>query len=145
MSITLADSRSSITFTFVNETSLVSVTAVTATIHAGLLEDSAEDIAESLDDDDDDVFSAPIGQSYKCSSELLELGSISLTLSELQVQAFRNAGEDFGDAVLCSGDQGSTRSNLVPVVVGVVVGVVILVVVVVFFIKRSREHEGPTL
>ena len=142
MSITLADSRSSITFTFVNETSLVSVTAVTATIHAGLLEDSAEDIAGSLDDD---VFSAPIGQSYKCSSELLELGSISLTLSELQVQAFRNAGEDFGDAVLCSGDQGSTRSNLVPVVVGVVVGVVILVVVVVFFIKRSREHEGPTL
>uniref|UniRef100_A0A7N5KEW7 Lysosome-associated membrane glycoprotein 1 n=1 Tax=Ailuropoda melanoleuca TaxID=9646 RepID=A0A7N5KEW7_AILME len=84
---------------------------------------------------------ATIGKSYKCVAEEIILVSdkASLNIYDVQVQAFKIAGDKFGAVEECQLDE---NNMLIPIVVGAALAGLVLIVLIAYLIGRKRSHAG---
>ncbi|XP_042340027.1 lysosome-associated membrane glycoprotein 3 [Plectropomus leopardus] len=141
LSLTLPDRAANLQFNFRKENSFFSVTELTAQIsplpvcqrcanktYSGLLAD-------------DKLFTAAIGQSFRCKSEnLLEMSSeLKIKLVPLQMQAFTLPEGRYGEEVECWVD---INKQVIPVIVGAIVVGLILIAVLTFLVIKDRRRGG---
>ncbi|KAM6447360.1 lysosome-associated membrane glycoprotein 1 [Liasis olivaceus] len=84
---------------------------------------------------------ATIGKSYKCVAEEIIWVSdkASLNIYNVQVQAFKIAGDKFGAVEECQLDE---NNMLIPIVVGAALAGLVLIVMIAYLIGRKRSHAG---
>ncbi|CAH8873029.1 unnamed protein product [Trichobilharzia szidati] len=97
------------------------------------------------------IFSCAMGSSFMCISEqtyelkdkLSNSTNIRLTVTDLQVEAFRNNGsspEFTGPHYSCSADYVPTK--VIPIVVGILLVIMIVVALIAFIIGSRRRQVG---
>lgn len=84
---------------------------------------------------------ATIGKSYKCVAEetIWVSDKASLNVYNVQVQAFKIAGDKFGAVEECQLDE---NNMLIPIVVGAALAGLVLIVLIAYLIGRKRSHAG---
>ncbi|XP_013914448.1 PREDICTED: lysosome-associated membrane glycoprotein 1 [Thamnophis sirtalis] len=84
---------------------------------------------------------ATIGKSYKCvAEEIIQVSDkAALNIYNVQVQAFKIAGDKFGAVEECQLDE---NNMLIPIVVGAALAGLVLIVLIAYLIGRKRSHAG---
>ncbi|XP_066478148.1 lysosome-associated membrane glycoprotein 1 [Tiliqua scincoides] len=84
---------------------------------------------------------ASVGKSYKCRAEesIWVTSNASLNIFDVQIQAFKIEGGNFGAVEECQLDE---NNMLIPIIVGAALAGLVLIVLIAYLIGRKRSHAG---
>ncbi|XP_033477407.1 lysosome-associated membrane glycoprotein 3 isoform X1 [Epinephelus lanceolatus] len=141
LSLTLPDHAASLQFTFTKENNFSYVSKLTAQVSPLPVCPGCANKTYSGSSAHDKLFTAAIGQSFKCKSENLILMSseLKIKLVPLQIQAFTLPEGQYGEEVECWAD---FNKQVIPIIVGAIVAGFLLTPVLIFLFIKDRRREG---
>uniref|UniRef100_A0A3Q3LVQ7 Lysosome-associated membrane glycoprotein 3-like n=1 Tax=Mastacembelus armatus TaxID=205130 RepID=A0A3Q3LVQ7_9TELE len=136
LSLTLPDDAAGLQFTFKKEKSLFYVSNLTAHVSPVPVYKTYSGLV-----DHDKLFMVQVGQSFSCKSEsLLSTSSeLKIKLVPLQIQAFTQPSDHYGQAVECWAD---FNKRIIPIILEATVVGLILITVLTFLFIKDRRRQG---